>query len=260
MKPVRPPLRVANDPDVRLRSIIYAWPIYRINPVTGLPLSADPETGLCPIRYDYIGQTVRALHVRAAEHLDDKPWADLVAADLPIVLAEGVWTKAERDAQEVAAIRRLGPIYNHDDNLHNPARIEIYRQLDQRHARDRAAGRPLWIPVAQRSTAAQAAAVRAEIRAGLDGQEPRYPVDLAWQGLRALARSPRWVKTVAAAATMVAAGGTIGADALVENGWPGQAAQIAGYGIPGLLAATAAGNRKIRRWALRPRRRRRPRR
>ena len=183
--------RICDDPDVRVPGIIYAWLVYEIDPRTGRLLLPDPVTGERKTRLDYVGQTIRTLDVRAEEHLEDKPWADIVVGALPIVVEQGMWTKAERDAREVAAIKRIRPRYNHDDNLDNPERIQIYRQVEQRHVRDRAAGRELWLPVDQRSAAARAAAERALVLGGLNGVEPRYPVTVLAEWAVARSRTCR---------------------------------------------------------------------
>lgn len=159
---------------------IYAFPIWETDATTGLVIlyRADPATGLLVnpdrprrvalvasardarrdakprIVWDYVGQTIREVEIREAEHVDDKPWADVIAGR-PVVVAEGLWDCEERDRQEIAAIHRTTPRFNHEHNLQNPKRVEIWRQIEHRHARDDAGHRPRWIPEAQRGTPAE---------------------------------------------------------------------------------------------------------
>jgi hypothetical protein len=104
----------------------------------------DPAT--MTVRMDYVGQTRQRGRAREMQHRDDKPWEDLIVGSL-VLLAEGVWTDAELDREEQQAIRRIRPRMNYEYNLHNPERIEIWRQQEQRWARDDAAGRPQWVPL-----------------------------------------------------------------------------------------------------------------
>jgi hypothetical protein len=107
----------------------------------------DPVTRM--VRMDYVGQTRQKGRAREMQHRDSQPWEDLIVGSL-LVLAEGMWTDAELDRQEQAAIRRVRPRMNYEHNLHNPQRIEIWRQREQRWARDDAAGRPRWVPLENR--------------------------------------------------------------------------------------------------------------
>jgi hypothetical protein len=256
-RPPRP--RISDDPSVRVPGIIYAWLIYEIDPRTGRLLPPDPVTGERRTRLDYVGQTIRPLNVRAGEHLEDKPWADIVVGALPIVVEKGLWTKDERDAREVAAIKRIRPRYNHDDNLDNPERIEIFRQVDQRHVRDRAAGRELWLPLDQRSLAARVAVERAIIGAGLDGQEPRYPLTvLAGWGARLgrrLLRLPRRVQLGLLALLGWAGAAWAGMTWLVSVNWPPDFALAGALVASTVVTITAVRAKRIRRWARRNRRR-----
>lgn len=104
----------------------------------------DPQT--MTVRIDYVGQTRQRGRAREMQHRDSQPWEDLIVGS-PLVLAEGVWTDDELDAQEQAMIRRIMPRMNYEYNLHNPRRIEIWRQREQRWARDDAANRPRWVPL-----------------------------------------------------------------------------------------------------------------
>lgn len=250
--------RVCDDPTVRVHGIIYAWLVYEIDPRTGRLLPPDPATGERRTRLDYVGQTIRTLDVRSEEHLEDKPWADIVVSDRPIVVEEGEWTKDERDAKEIAAIHRIRPRYNYRDNLDNPERIEIFRQIDQRHNRDRAAGRQPWLPVHQRSVAAQVAAEKALVQAGLDGYEPRYPLELAGAALgaigRFLIRLPRWLQ-LALVTPLVLAGAIWGSSTwLMSVGWPSLYAQAGAIALWLVLAIAVLRHKRVRRWARRKRR------
>ncbi len=68
----------------------------------------------------------------------EQPWADQIVRLR--VLATGVWTDAELDAEEVRLIHALRPVLNDRDNRLNPNRIPIYVQHEQRKARD-----PNWV-------------------------------------------------------------------------------------------------------------------
>jgi hypothetical protein len=243
---------------VRVQGIIYAWLVYEIDPRTGRLPPPDPATGERRTRLDYVGQTIRTLDVRAEEHLEDKPWADIVVSDRPIVVEQGMWTKAERDAREVAAIKRIRPRYNHDDNLDNPERIEIYRQLDQRHNRDRAAGRELWLPADQRSLAARVAAERAIVGAGLDGSEPRYPLtvlaDLTMGLGRRLVRLPRRVQLGAVALLGWAAVVWRLTIWLTTLNWPQEVALALSLALGTAVTIAVVRAKRIRRWARKRRR------
>ncbi len=261
--------RICDDPDIRLHSIIYACLLYDVDPRTGRLLPPDPVTGQRRTRLDYVGQTIRGLDIRFGEHLDDKPWADLAVSSQPVIVEQGMWTKAERDAREKAAIERIRPRYNYEHNLGNPERIPIYDpatrryvQLEHRHLRDRAAGLEPWLPLEQRGPVVQLAAQRAVVGAGLDGHEPRYPLTVAADVLarlgRFLARLPRRVKLAGLAATCWVAGIWAGAAWLTTQGWP----PVAAWGLTAVLGTVlvvgALRVRAVRRWGRRrPRRRRR---
>lgn len=97
----------------------------------------DPATG--QVHVDYVGQTRQQLLSRERQHRDDRPFSDLIVGDA-FVIEQGSWTDAELDEREVFHIKRLRPRMNHDDNLDNPARIPIWKQRQDRDARDRAKG------------------------------------------------------------------------------------------------------------------------
>lgn len=99
---------------------------------------------------DYIGQTRQRGRARENQHRDDKPWSDLIVGSSH-VLWEGICTDAELDAIEKQLIVERCPRMNWVHNEHNPNQVPKWVQLEQRHARDDAAGRPRWVPPDQRS-------------------------------------------------------------------------------------------------------------
>jgi hypothetical protein len=270
--------RACDDETLICRGIIYGIPVWEISAKTGMIIlyAADPATGallldddgqlrmvgLVPtvqlqrpdarprIVLDYIGQTIRELQVRESEHEEDKCWADLKAGPA-MVLEQGMWDRRTRDGKEVAQIHLRRPRFNRDHNENNPQRIEIWRQKQLRHARDRAAGRELWLELEQRSVAARAAAERAVIGAGLDGVEPRYPLTIIWQGLTAAAgwvlSWPRRARLAALAVLGWAMTTLVLADALLAAGFPRPAAGIAAALTCALLLAAVPRKRRRRR-------------
>ncbi len=68
----------------------------------------------------------------------EKPWADLIVSVR--VVERGLWTNAELNERERWWINHLRPRLNHDHNLHNPNRIRIPVQHEQRKLRD-----PSWV-------------------------------------------------------------------------------------------------------------------
>jgi hypothetical protein len=97
----------------------------------------DPATG--QVHVDYVGQTRQQLLSRERQHRDERPFSDLIVGDA-FAVEQGMWTDAELDEREVFHIKRLRPRFNHDDNLDNPARVPIWKQREERDARDRAKG------------------------------------------------------------------------------------------------------------------------
>lgn len=93
----------------------------------------------------YLGETERLPIERLAEHLKARyPWGDTVAA---IEVDDQVWPgKLAVLAAEESAVRAERPLYNREYNGGNPWAIPHEVQVAQRHARDSAAGRPLWQP------------------------------------------------------------------------------------------------------------------
>ncbi len=104
----------------------------------------DPASGA--IECGYIGQTRRTLAQREAEHRGDKPWADLIVGQ-PRVIWAGEPTDEELDEIELRFIRELTPRYNIEGQKGARHAVPKWEQLDQRHDRDRALGRDLWVPV-----------------------------------------------------------------------------------------------------------------
>lgn len=268
LPPIPRPRPPADDLGVR-KSDIYAFPIWEIDSKTGLVIlyEADPDTGRLTdtenprrvalvasaelarrdakprIVWDYVGQTVRGVEIRGEEHLDDKPWAD-VAAGKPVTVAEGMWDKAERDRQEIAYIHQLKPRFNYDHNLENKKRIEIWRQVELRHARDDAAHRARWIPLELRTELAELVASRAVIGAGLDGNEPRYPLTVFWQFVSSW---PPAVRAVAVALLVWAAGVWGAVAALTTWGFAQTPALVFALTLCSAIFGAVFGGRKSRR-------------
>jgi hypothetical protein len=269
LPPVPSPRRPADEILGVRKGHIYAFPIWEIDPKTGLVIlyEANPATGQLTdtenprrvalvasaqqartdakprIVWDYVGQTVREVEVREGEHVDDKPWADVIAGR-PVTIAEGMWDKAERDRQEIAHIHKIKPRFNYDHNLENDERIEIWRQVELRHARDDAAHRARWIPLELRTELAELTAQRAVIGAGLDGNEPQYPLTVLW---RFVSSWPPAVRAVATGLLLwaVAVGGTV--TGLTTWGWPRVLALIFALALCSSVFAAVFGGRKSRR-------------
>lgn len=254
--------------------LIYRIPVWEIDARTGMIALYDdlgrrtgevadlrlPHQGRPRIVYDYIGQTVRGATVREAEHIETKCWADLIAGPIEII-EQGLWDKATRDRKEIAAIHVLAPRFNYEHNLDNPARIPLPRQTQLRHARDRAAGRPLWLPLEQRTAAAVREAELNTVQAGLDGREPVYPVQWAWRALkatgRALARTPAILQWSALALALAGFGLWAGTQALQQLlAWPRPyALGFSAAAVGSVLLAAAAD--QVGRWRTRRRNRQR---
>jgi hypothetical protein len=144
----------------------------------------------------YIGETVRLPFERLMEHVEDQPWADTVVA----------WEVDDRVfagkdavlAAEAAAIRAERPLYNFEENQQNRLRVPIPRAVEQRHARDDAAGRPRWIPPKQRKpdvavsrpesavTGASVSTYRLDPRRWRPWQQKLVLWSLAWIGATAV--------------------------------------------------------------------------
>jgi hypothetical protein len=210
---LEPRPRACDDETLVLPGRIYVIPVWEISGKTGMInlYEADPATGKhltgrdgsltlvgqVPsaqlaradarprLVWDYVGQTIRELAVREAEHEEDKCWAD-IKADRITLVEQGLWNKQTRDGKEIAAIAKIKPRFNKEYNEHNPGRIPIWRQVELRHLRDDALHRERWLPLEQRSVAAQAAAARAIVgarrRAQVAVEPPRRRPGLAAPG------------------------------------------------------------------------------
>ena len=87
----------------------------------------------------YIGETARMPFQRLMEHIYSQPWADtIVCWEVDPATYVG---KAAVLAAEEAAIRAEMPLYNYEFNLENPNRVEVWRAVKQRQARE-----PGWVP------------------------------------------------------------------------------------------------------------------
>jgi hypothetical protein len=136
---VRPP---QVGPDVRRRGAVYGIPT--------LPVDADGRIVPGPPVVGYVGQTRQTVKQREGQHRDDKPFGDLIVGG-SWVIEEGVWSDDELDAREryyirhgvtlIPGQRAQRPVYNYTENLDNSARVEIWRQVEQRQVRE-----PGWTP------------------------------------------------------------------------------------------------------------------
>lgn len=209
------PMRDQDTGDVVLRDV---------DEVVGqVPCLTRPHRGTPRIVHDYVGQTVRGVDVRHGEHAEDKPWEDLIVGPAEIV-EQGLWDKQTRDLKEVAAIHVLKPRFNYEHNLDNPHRIKMWRQVELRHARDRAIGRADWVPLEQRTAAALRLVELNTVQAGLDGREPRYPVQIVTDALvaagRTLWRLPQPIRIGMALALTFAVAAYLLVGLLQSWGWP----------------------------------------
>ncbi|MCG5464255.1 hypothetical protein MED01_002420 [Micromonospora sp. MED01] len=121
-----------------------------------LPVDEDGYVvpGAAPI-VGYIGKSVQTVYQRQEQHRDDQPFSDLIVGG-SWVIEEGFWTDAELSAREEWWIRngavlvRGGkpqrPVYNYEFNLDNPNRVEVWRAVEQRQARE-----PGWVKPANGS-------------------------------------------------------------------------------------------------------------
>jgi hypothetical protein len=104
----------------------------------------DPETG--GVHVGYVGKTTQEPAKREAQHRGDKPFSDLIVGTIRIIW-EGNPTPDELGDLEVGYIRDLKPRYNVAEQKGEPWAMPVTTQIAQRHARDKLAGRPLWLPV-----------------------------------------------------------------------------------------------------------------
>jgi hypothetical protein len=269
-RPHIPRPRPPSDSGLR-HSIIYRMPVWEIDSESGL-IRLFNETGRCIgqtasldlphtgrprlVLDDYVGQSVRTCQARLAEHLEDYR-GDLIARHPDgtplnlIVLEQGLWTDAHRDAREAYWIKRLRPRFNHEYNLDNPRRIEIWRQKQMRHARDRAAGRELWLPAEQRTRAAQEQVRLSLVQAGLDGREPRYPLQIVWSWIAMAGRSvsglPNPVRANLVMAIIVLHLALAGAALMARQGASGTVALVGTLVLAVLLVLVMPWRRRRRR-------------
>ena len=129
-----PPRQCPADPTLRRPGWVYG--ILILDPVTR------------EIRMDYVGKT-RNPKRREAEHREDQPFGDLIVGGL-VIIEQGLWNDLELDDRETFHIHRALPRYNWQKNERNPHQIPKWVAREQRWARDRAAGRPLWVPPEER--------------------------------------------------------------------------------------------------------------
>lgn len=104
----------------------------------------DTETGA--VILGYVGKTTRSLAEREREHRGDKPWSDLIVGSIRAIW-EGNPTPEELGLLEDGYIDDLKPRYNVAGQKGAPWAMPVPQQIAERHARDRAAGRPYWMPV-----------------------------------------------------------------------------------------------------------------
>jgi hypothetical protein len=126
--------------DARYRGVVYGVDVL------------DHHTGQI-VPNDYVGQTRQKGRARENQHRDTQPFSDRIVGS-PRVLWEGLCTDAELDEMERHFIQdvpvgqrpRLNWLLNED----NPHQIPKWVQVEQRHQRDDAEGRPRWVPPDQR--------------------------------------------------------------------------------------------------------------
>lgn len=133
----------------------------------------DPHTKYTAPAVGYIGESNRLAATRHDEHADDKPWFDTVVSYRVV----GYYpNKAAVQAAEKAAVQNARPLYNVEYNKGNPRRITREKALQQRLARDDAAGRARWQPTttgAARPARRQPASTRPAVRTGKRATVPR---------------------------------------------------------------------------------------
>lgn len=156
----------------------------------------DPNTDYTTRRLGYVGETVRMPLDRLLEHVRDQPWADtIVGWEVDDAVYPG---KAAVLAAERAAVEEERPLYNHEWNLGNPDRIEIWQAHRQRAARDAAKGastpRPYQAPARPRPAVDRRSEPRAERRRA----EPWPRVRLSRRQRRTLAWTGTWLVASAA--------------------------------------------------------------
>lgn len=276
LPPPEPGYRACDDEELICRGTIYAFPIWEIDPDTGMIIlyAADPATGQLILNsghrptpvaqvaaaglsrpdarpqvvWDYVGQTIRELEIRTGEHAADRCWADVIAGQ-PWIVEQGQWDKQTRDGKEVAAIARLAPRFNRRDNEHNPDRIPVWRQLELRHARDRALDRDPWQSPEHRAVAALAGPTLA--LAGQDAAQLRYPLTMTWDLLRRLVRWVSCWRPLARAVALVAlawiAATSMGGYALIRWDWAPPYAWLVSVAVNTAIGISIVRGRRKRR-------------
>jgi len=111
----------------------------------------DHETGEI-VPNDYRGKTRQRGKLRELQHRERQQFSDRIVGSAN-VLWEGVCTDEELAEKERWFIQDapVRPRLNVEMNEDNPHRIPKWKQIEQRHERDRANGRPLWVPYEQRT-------------------------------------------------------------------------------------------------------------
>lgn len=111
----------------------------------------DHETDVV-VPNDYRGKTRQRGKLRELQHRERQQFADRIVGSAN-VLWEGICTDEELAEMERRFIQdaEVRPRLNVEMNEDNPHRIPKWKQIEQRHERDRAAGRPLWVPYEQRT-------------------------------------------------------------------------------------------------------------
>ena len=142
-------LRTGGDPDpsARRRGAVYGIPTIAVDSAS-MPIPGRIVVG-------YVGQTRQTVKQREDQHRL-KPFSDLIIGG-SWCIEEGFWTGAELDEREQHYITNgvvlipgqdpQRPVYNYEHNLDNPERVEIWRAVEQRQARE-----PGWVPPVKDST------------------------------------------------------------------------------------------------------------
>lgn len=95
----------------------------------------------------YVGQTVRALETREAEHRGNQPWADLIIGRAYVIWSSEDCTPAELDVAELAEIHRLHPLYNYEGQEGAEHAVPKYEAIERRQQRNANRGESPWVPV-----------------------------------------------------------------------------------------------------------------
>lgn len=140
--------RPRRDPSTRRRSVVYGIPTLPVDQHGMVIPGAPPIVG-------YIGKSVQTVGERQEQHRADQPFADLIVGG-SWTIEEGWWTDAELSAREEWWIRNGAvltrgqkpqrPVYNYEFNTDNPHRIEVWRAVEHRQARE-----PRWVKPAKGS-------------------------------------------------------------------------------------------------------------